>query len=85
MASVHLLPAERRILKALSHGELVSWKNLSMTALGYYNKESLRVRLWRIRQAIPQFRYEVVRGVGIRMEGVDSCAHCHGTGVRIGE
>ena len=81
--AVHLMPAERRILKTLSHGELVPWQQLSQVASGYYNIDSLRVHLWRLKRKLPGFRYEVTKGVGIRMEGVDRCPHCLGTGVKV--
>jgi hypothetical protein len=81
--TVHLRPAERRILKALGTGELVSWKTLTTAASGYYNMGSLRMHLWRLKHKIPGFQYEVTKGVGIRLEGVDRCPHCLGTGVQL--
>ena len=81
--TVHLSGAERRILEALGSGELVTWAALSKAAVGYYNIDSLRMMLWRLKRKLPGFDYETTYGVGIRMLGVDTCPHCHGTGVKL--
>jgi hypothetical protein len=80
---MHLRPAERRILQALSHGDLVPWTTLCNTATGYYNKDSMLVHLWRLKQKLPGFRYEVTKGVGIKMVNIDRCTYCDGTGVSV--
>lgn len=85
--SVHLSPAERRILKTLvtSDGAVVPWKTLSNVACGYYNMEALRVHLWRLRNKLPKLRYNVTKGVGVQLEAPNRCPHCQGTGMRLDE